>query len=486
LSSYLLEKFIYLIGKYIKQLNPGEKEKWDEINLFNILNKYGLTDLMIINFIDKVKFNDLPDDGIKLFLTEKHFTSIILRLQNYLNIESNLNGIITKILKELIDSYKDKEKDNIKQRMDAFCKDFFLDKYHIDIAKDKIGAILNNRDLSSNPETLTQQLDQELKTHLHNNEQITKNLLENIKKYSNNNKLDERKRKFILDLLLSDSDIIIVLKDILTKEDKIITLKQFFTSCPSAVILQNGEGENKTNIWCCHGGFPYNGYGVHNGLTTFVKNEKKSLKLSIENAAQVRWNDLNVNETKLGPRSEGQGPDWAIDQDTLKAKLKDLGIDFLIRGHQDSYANTVLFVKKNNTSMIDQFKNGLDIQDIMRPKADKPKADKPKADKPKADEPKSDEPKADKPIASKLESEIKEFENKVNPIGSIQYKTDNTQLSYQFGEPKEPNPIEPKPIEPKTNDYQEKIKNLKAITISTNTDYGRPLTRDSFVVIKFK
>jgi len=234
------------------------------------------------------------------------------------------------------------------------------------------------------------------------------------------------------------------------------TFKDFFTSCPSAVILQHREGENKTNIWCCHGGIPYlQKQKSINKLKSFLK-KFKILNLTKDTAEQVRWNDLNVKETKLGPRSGGAGPDWAIDQNTLKTILSTLNIDFLIRGHQDSYANTVLFVEKNNNTMIKQFLNGLDIQDIINPNATEKKA-------------------------STLSSELEEFKSKsVNPIGSIQYKTDNTKLSYNFAKPEKTNAIEPN-----TNDYQKKIEDLKAITISTNTDYGRPLTRDSFVVIKF-
>jgi hypothetical protein len=280
-------------------------------------------------------------------------------------------------------------------------------------------------------------------------------------------------------------------------DTKYKAFKKFFTSCPSAVILQNGEDKSITNIWCCHGGIPYyNKYNKYKNLREFINKDDKFFLINKQDANQIRWNDLiksNIN-LRLHPKlkdtrgnikyyryrndkkepvdeinntgdkepisennepsdhyKEGHTvPEWGINQNTLKQILEKLKIDFLIRGHQDFYANTVLFVNKNdkNDKNDIEFDNGLDIQDIINPNATEKKG-------------------------STLSSNIDEFKNKVNPISRIDYIDNNTQLLYEFKQRE-------------NNKYNDKIKELKAITISTNTDINKPFTRDSFVIINFK
>jgi hypothetical protein len=133
-------------------------------------------------------------------------------------------------------------------------------------------------------------------------------------------------------------------------------LGDFFTSCPSAIILTNGDYK----VWCCHGGLPRSG-----SLRKRIKDmEIGSIEvLTRGEAYDIRWSDVfssrhfdysfrdirkiefcdHLSKRKGGCSYLSQGVDSA---------LVDMELDFVIRGHQDFPGNNVILFNgddyKNN------------------------------------------------------------------------------------------------------------------------------------------
>ena len=87
-------------------------------------------------------------------------------------------------------------------------------------------------------------------------------------------------------------------------------------------------------------------------------------------ADQIRWNDLYTNnhydnKLKLARGIKG----FIITNKNLENFLELNGLDFLIRGHQDNNANTVLFSSNINNNQQD-YAQGINIQSLL-PKKNK-------------------------------------------------------------------------------------------------------------------
>lgn len=119
----------------------------------------------------------------------------------------------------------------------------------------------------------------------------------------------------------------------------------FINNSPVAIILVcNGK-----KIWCCHGSIPYKLKNLVdiNTLNKFIKNENneenKIFKCKKKKLTTfIMWTDLYYeSQTKFTKRGIYDLQD--IDYDTLKELFLLLGIDFMIRGHQDNDFNTTLY-----------------------------------------------------------------------------------------------------------------------------------------------
>lgn len=118
----------------------------------------------------------------------------------------------------------------------------------------------------------------------------------------------------------------------------------FIDNSPVAIILVcNGK-----KIWCCHGSIPYKlKYLVDiNTLNKFIKNENnkenKIFKCNKKLTTFIMWTDLYY-EYQIKSTKRGIYGLQDIDYDTLKELFLLLGIDFMIRGHQDNDFNTTLY-----------------------------------------------------------------------------------------------------------------------------------------------
>ena len=249
-------------------------------------------------------------------------------------------------------------------------------------------------------------------------------------------------------------------------------LKNFVTSCPTAVSV---EYDQNNKIWCCHGGVPildcfdddrikkdlsetniklFNSEKVID-IKSLLKNNKK-VDLNKSLATQIRWNDLNLNidsSKELSTSDGGRGAGLNISKKSLDKFLTLNGYKFLVRGHQDSVSNTVLFGEISTMKGGNNQKGGSDsfiqseksrigecIQKIIK-----------------------NQHSIKTPILSKLESKIDLFKL-TSPIGRIELNEKN-KVIFDIKTQKELN-------------FEG-----KATTISNNSDCGRSLTRDSFLLL---
>ena len=233
---------------------------------------------------------------------------------------------------------------------------------------------------------------------------------------------------------------------------------EFFTYLPTAVIIHYKDTDLK--YIACHGCIPIANtwYFLHiNKLNT----NNKYIVLEKGTADQFRWNDLNINIQGPNPlKSTGENGTtinrcgrlnknncnfYTIPYELLTKFLDHFNLKFLVRGHQDYYANTVLFGKKTYNN-VGSFENGTSILNVISDKSNGKTPSK---------------------LISNIDI-IKEYKPKTGPIARINFQ--NTQsINYNYK-----NVLETKDL---------KDNNIKAITISTNTDAGRILFIDSFMII---
>ena len=126
------------------------------------------------------------------------------------------------------------------------------------------------------------------------------------------------------------------------------TIKNFFTYCPSAIILNHLN----TRYWLCHGGFDIT-YKKYEIIKTNINNKKNlAFIFDINNASQIRWNDFNgKDEDKCSNRNACHDTMFYIGNKSLFNFLSYLNIDFIIRGHNDDYSNAMI-LKQNNSDNI--------------------------------------------------------------------------------------------------------------------------------------
>lgn len=210
----------------------------------------------------------------------------------------------------------------------------------------------------------------------------------------------------------------------------------FFRKCSTGIIIQNIE--NKQNYWASHGYIP-----SLNTIDKYIKqfldystNETIMLILDDNSILEVKWNDPSIKNTNS--ESERGNEIYDVGLSRLK-EIRDLGFSFIIRGHND---------KMSNASLL---------------------------------------------CSSLLENEDERYSSYFVPLGLVKYNyllkgderlTNNTDSVSKYIDG---------PIEQINTDYDlwsidlsKESKYYPVLTISTNTDIGRNLTSDSFIVLHFK
>jgi hypothetical protein len=220
-----------------------------------------------------------------------------------------------------------------------------------------------------------------------------------------------------------------------TKESFIQEIRAVLKSCPLAIIINN--------IWLCHGGIPvrdktFNIDGfIGNGNVKYqVINKKNAIN-------DILWGDFtshSLGENKEYFCNNDRDKFNNIEDDKeyifitplgVKNFMEKTNIKFIIRGHQDNYSNTLLFCNTNNCVLSNADYNTGDITHKMI-------------------------------YINRLTENIGNFitlhkdEKKQSPIATMQV-VKNAAITNHI---------------------------LPVLTISTATDLGRSLVKDSFIILK--
>ncbi len=216
----------------------------------------------------------------------------------------------------------------------------------------------------------------------------------------------------------------------------------FLRLCPSAIILHNSTTDK--NYWLCHGCIPHDN-NIDCNITDLIRDNRDVLRISI--IKEIMWNDIAFSDTSnifknTTGRRDGT---YTIGLDRLNEFRKNTNIHFIIRGHNDYYTNASLFC--NQTIFNFYYPSG------------------------------------------KIES-VKFFElgNKINYRQNAQFLTNNFSTKLSLNDQYIDGSVENIFMNGdwSIDDEKNPCKNLKVyplLTISTNTDISRPLTRDSFIVL---
>jgi hypothetical protein len=118
---------------------------------------------------------------------------------------------------------------------------------------------------------------------------------------------------------------------------------RFFSSLSSAIILSVDINGIEHSFWLSHGGIPY----CSKTLKPLIIGSSKVILYDKDIADQIRWNDFSYipNVEVNGPR---RGIGYIINDKALSEFLKVNNINYVIRGHQDSKANSYLFSNKEH------------------------------------------------------------------------------------------------------------------------------------------
>jgi len=199
-------------------------------------------------------------------------------------------------------------------------------------------------------------------------------------------------------------------------------LLKLFCLLPSAVIIHNKDDNNR--FWCAHGGFPkkYIDTKIEDKNLILIK-KKYSEDDYYNDVNDIRWSDFrNIEETEyINNYDRGTGSIYTF-VGTQKFLNKN-NINFIIRGHQDSINNSVLF--KN-----DEYTSEIRIGNPELPNIDR---------------------------LLYYNNNTPTYRHRRNgPIARLITNKDNTNKDY-----------------------------FPVLTISTNTDAGRDLNTDSFALLRF-
>lgn len=244
-----------------------------------------------------------------------------------------------------------------------------------------------------------------------------------------------------------------------------ILIKNFFSNCSSAIILNYGEKK----YWLCHGGFPLGKkedddiFIVPSDPITFYPLIDKNHD-SLEISKQIRWSDF-CREKKSNHSGNSTGGRSQIGLDKLKKFLFLNKIDFIIRGHSDDFENAFLLVNGNNsrnkkeryTLALNQ-ENIYDINPENRIISNNSK----------------------NIIFPTEDSIIEKFRNiRQTDLPLAQIRTNNWLVEEGIKQKR----IETNISLFNTSGEEEEV--YPVLTISTNSDVGRTLNKDSFICFNF-
>ncbi len=250
-------------------------------------------------------------------------------------------------------------------------------------------------------------------------------------------------------------------------DDMKILFKYFFSTLPTTIILQHGQ----TRYWTCHGGIPYTERQIIK-FDDLFENQSKVIFFSGENsyiADQIRWNDFsNKPNTVISDRGDDF---YLIGTDYLKRFLKENNLNMILRGHNDRYFNSFLFCRYPRS--LPKYKNQevntfSDLYPEIYPLSKVPI-------QPNTIVPQNLEYFVEKnPVINHFlhktpKSSFQNFNLSNGPVAIL-----DIQQFYQ----------KRRILGNKFNKNIEGFTFFPIVTISTNTDNGRPLTRDSFMVIR--
>lgn len=215
---------------------------------------------------------------------------------------------------------------------------------------------------------------------------------------------------------------------------------QLLRFTPSAVILTLN---NKKKIWLSHGGIPINYQNMKQSIK--IPNEPvvyyNKDKLSIP--TQIRWNDFHHLDDSILSGDSGRkcsmndsGYCAFIGTEQLKDFMKVNELDFIIRGHQDRYHNSYILSRNSNEKRPFIFPLGRVDDDLIE---NNPFV-------------KINRDYHNKDLRSAVKNEIVKI---LIEGGEKNITHDGSQITL-----------------------------LPVLTISTNTDYGRSLRNDSYIIIE--
>ena len=131
-------------------------------------------------------------------------------------------------------------------------------------------------------------------------------------------------------------------------------LTNFLNTCPCAVVI-NYEDIGK-KIWVCHGGIPFD------DVTFRLNFNNNIMKVDSSRTYKIMWCDFNhilIDGTDQGSNRKNIG------NIQLEQFLSNNKIDFIIRGHQDSYGNSFLFLKNHLSHDINKLNRLLTIRNLL-------------------------------------------------------------------------------------------------------------------------
>jgi hypothetical protein len=258
------------------------------------------------------------------------------------------------------------------------------------------------------------------------------------------------------------------------------SINKCYSWLSSAVILEVNKktkiSTNSTNksyrYWLCHGGFDPSLLNPQSRLSLAVKNAKKHIIpfIDINQQYNVRWSDFNDYnyEEPLCNKLRGEG--FIYNRYHVYQFLKLHNISFIIRGHQDSYDNNYLFSVQYNIPITDLLADnieglpGFGLNYSVGSKM---------------------------PIMGKKNTVVRynedfdeEFQDRLKgPFARLLANCSDYLVS--IPKEKEERLYYYASAMGLTDAYDDNLKIFPVLTISTNTDYQRPLRADSFVVLRF-
>jgi hypothetical protein len=213
-----------------------------------------------------------------------------------------------------------------------------------------------------------------------------------------------------------------------------ININKIFNYLPTAIILINKDNNKK--YWLCHGFVPQD-YDFLNKVKKFVdiNNNDNLLLMNNYYSFQIKWNDTSTNNesTHNSKRTTELNTIFNVGLDITKKYLETF--DFIIRGHEDSVSNAWLLKTSTDKFFILS-------SDYLNQKTNQ----------------------------FELHKSNNKLINKNDEIITTHNIDDNNFVN---------GPVQTI----YSNNLQNNI--LNVLTISTNTDYSRNLTSDSFVVLRF-